>query len=305
MLITPNILPDRFCKKSLFVQNGDEKLPFKKSVQTKNGVVKEKLLSPVPKPYYLCQKQPTFGISKLEKGQLLDLDGKIFNRNVTCYCRSDLDWSNFGGYLKKKFKDISKVNIQDFACSTGDEAYSLALLLTKVYGDSDFKINASDINGSLIERNMKNQESGIEVDGFISYKILRELSIDSKDTGKYFYPADLAYTQIRSKISNKVNFRKANILSEIDRLDGKSPSLILCRNMWPYIDSLQYDSFARKLYEKTAPGSVVVVGSYDYMGEERFKASDKFPQMLIRSGFKPVMFPTGLNMPKDALIFEK
>ena len=53
----------------------------------------------------------------------------------------------------------------------------------------------------------------------------------------------------------------------IKNIDNKNPSLVMCRNMWPYINSSEYDGYAEALYEKLAPGSVVVIGFFDYTAD--------------------------------------
>lgn len=103
------------------------------------------------------RSQPSVFFS-LEEGQFFDDDGFVFNRNITQYCRNDINWREFGKYLKERFPDISNVDIYDFGCSTGEEPYTLALLLQKVYGNSDFKIQASDIDEFNIKHNLRTQK---------------------------------------------------------------------------------------------------------------------------------------------------
>lgn len=136
------------------------------------------------------------------------------------------------------------------------------------------------------------------------------LGINSSESNQYFTSSTpTRISQIRPDITQKVEFKKANILNEIDKIDGKKPSLILCRNMWPYIDSFKHDDFAKKLYDKLAPGSTVIIGNYDCMGEKSYPDSNKFPQSLRKAGFKPIDRAVGIvrsvYIPKDILIYEK
>ena len=85
----------------------------------------------------------------------------------------------------------------------------------------------------------------------------------------------------------------------------------MCRNMWPYIDSSKYDETAKKLYDKLAKGSVVVLGRYDWDGEKTIPHSNEFPKALLKNKFKPINNVNShtvniWKMPNDAaLIFEK
>ena len=113
--------------------------------------------------------------------------------------------------------------------------------------------------------------------------------------------------ELSKSIVDSVVFGQKNILKSIDELDSSRKSIIFCRNMWPYIGADNYLVFAKKLYDKLAPGSVVVIGVYDCVGEAFLSNSDKFPNALKNSGFKPVK-NRGLGFEADknmVLIFKK
>ncbi len=246
-------------------------------------------------------------LSELDEGQFVDTNGAIFNKHVTTFCRNDLNWSDFGEYLKENYQSPQDVNFKVFGCSTGDEAFSLALLLNKVYDTTDFNIDASDISNRIIEANILKQKVGILINPLEFFHVCTELDIfNNKD--KYVYRYCGAYI-VRPEISNTVQFRQANILKEIDNIDSQKPSVILCRNMWPYISSDKYSEFADKLYNKLPKGSLVVIGSYDYIGNFQNKDSNEFPNKLKHSGFIPINHGTnqyGENEIKDHfLIFKK
>lgn len=217
---------------------------------------------------------------------MLDYNGAIFNKHLTTFCRNDLNWSDFGKYLKEKFKSPKDVDFHIFGCSSGDEPYSLALLLAKTYGTTDFEIDASDIADYMIEQNSREQKRGVVIDPFDFSKISKELDF-SKDEEKFFKAGNFAYPIIKPEISNTVKFRRANVLNEVEKLDSTKPSVIFCRNMWPYVDSRRYKDFAKKLYEKLPEGSLVVIGDFDHIGDYEYIGSDTFPKALEDAGFKP------------------
>ena len=51
--------------------------------------------------------------------------------NNTCFFRICLDWINFGKFIEQKYQNVPKVNIINHACSIGEEAYSLAIIIEK------------------------------------------------------------------------------------------------------------------------------------------------------------------------------
>ena len=237
---------------------------------------------------------------------MLDKDKRLFNRSQTSFFRDDIIWQEFGDFLKEHFQTLDDVDIHCFACSTGQEPYSLALLLKKYFDDSDFTIKASDIVADRIKGNILMQKSGILIDGFTFQKIHDVLGLDSKQDAKYFLPANSKSVQIDPKIVNCVEFSQKNILKSVEDFNSDKKTIIMCRNMWPYVDSDKYEEFAKKLYDKLAPGSIVVLGSYDYCGEKRtFENSDKFPKILFQCGFKPIERGVHFIHKHTPLIFEK
>lgn len=247
----------------------------------------------------------------LERGQMLTIKGTLFNRHTTSFLRNDLSWNEFGDYLKEKFPNIEDVDINVFGCSTGKEPYTLSLLLKKKYGDVPFVIKASDISDNIIKRNKLNKKEGIVISVWDFDKLKNSLCIDADEAKKFFEAKGPSVIQIKDDVTDHVEFSKANILDSLDKINSEKPSLIFCRNMWPYIDSKEYENFAQKLYDKLAPGSIVVIGEYDIVGEISRPDTDKFPHALKKSGFNPIYkaISTGLTefigQKNTPIIYEK
>ena len=85
---------------------------------------------------------------------------KIKNSNATQFFREDMpysnnaDYSGFARFLNKHFSE-GKVNIYDFACSDGSEAYSIAISLIEEMGEEEaqrfFPIQAIDKDKYIIK----------------------------------------------------------------------------------------------------------------------------------------------------------
>ena len=249
-------------------------------------------------------------ILPLEYGQVYDKSGGILNRHTTFFARGDLDWYGFGQYLKSKYNDISDVDIQCFGCSTGQEAYTLAILLNHIYNGEPFTIHASDIDERTIEHDKEEQETGIYLQKIDCLELLVNVRIDKEENqsdedylGKYFALSG-NMGRICPEIVNSVEFSKKNILTSTDELNQTKPSIVLCRNMWPYVNPDLYCEFAEKLYENLAEGSIVIIGQFDYHGEYGYENSSEFPNALEKAGFRLVY---GVNklLSDEKLVFEK
>ena len=256
---------------------------------------------------------------KIEKGQILCDDGStIFNRGTTHMFRGDLNWNIFANYLKEKYSKDEKVNSYVYGCSKGSEAYSLSILLQQMFDEESakfFPIKAKDINKDVLYR--QGAVCFINKDDIRDMRYLTFLNSENKSAdlrAKYITKNSIALSlfpyKLKNNVINTIEFEKANILDDIENIDSDNPSILMARNMWPYIDPDEYEDFAQKLYDKLAPNSIVVLGYYDFEGEkiERFyklQDSDKFPEALVNAGFNISDCKIGLYKKKKNLIFEK
>ena len=239
-----------------------------------------------------------------EKGQIKSLKGDgVFNRHITEYCRADMNWLNLGRIIKQKYPDFNDVNFIVYASSTGEEPYSLEILLNKIYG-SYVPIKAFDISQSIIDENIKHQKEGVIIELKDARKIFDTLNLDSFSD---YFKADKITGDIKlnRKITDSVEFKRSNILEDIDKIDSSKPSVIFARNMWPYVKNSEYKEFCEKLRKKSAPKSMFIIGVYDYNGESYLLNSNSFPNFLSKSGFKPVSRGFLQSFRTFNLIFEK
>ena len=126
-------------------------------------------------------------------------------------------------YLKNK-PDNYEFKIWSIACSTGEEAYSIAILMAqineKLNKNLQVKIFASDID----EKSLSKARTAT-----FSKEAVKE--IDKEILSKYFTEHDNGYKVIE-KIRNQIVFTKHNILSDPPFINQ---DLISCRNLLIYI----------------------------------------------------------------------
>jgi len=60
---------------------------------------------------------------------------RVKHRNDTWLFRDCLDWKRFGKFIVDKYKDVPKVNVINYACSNGSEAYTF---LMEMFCHNDF-----------------------------------------------------------------------------------------------------------------------------------------------------------------------
>lgn len=262
-----------------------------------------------------------------KKGQIVLEGNKVFNRHATCMFREDINWKSFASYLSKRFSNCNKVNTYVYACSDGSEPYTLSMTLKYKLGDTAQKfypIHAKDIDEKMIASNVYWQNDRhsypMETERSIRNLFVKNFGSDNSNFALFSFEKDkntkmqIEDMKVR-KICDEpgfldntlksVEFSCANIIEDVDNIDTSAPCLVMCRNMWPYVEPKEYFKFAKRLYNKLPKGSVVVIGSYDYSGEIGRKKSDTFPKALFKAGFVPIKSYKNFLQKGTSLIFEK
>jgi chemotaxis methyl-accepting protein methylase len=71
-------------------------------------------------------------------------------------------------------------------------------------------------------------------------------------------------------VKDQIIFSQGNIFNDIENLPQKN-NVILCRNMWLYLNSQEQDMLLRKLSDKLDATSTVVLGIYDFLNNYKLK----------------------------------
>lgn len=147
--------------------------------------------------------------------------------------------------LVKKYG--SGVRIWSAACSTGDEPYSLVMLLSKFMPLNKIKVIATDIDDQVLDKARM---------GLYRAQSLKALPEEFKK--KYFTKVGDSSYQICDEVKKCVDFMKHNLLK--DPYPGRL-NLIVCRNVVIYFTEDAKDVIYKKFYESLVPGGTLFVGS--------------------------------------------
>jgi len=142
-----------------------------------------------------------------------------------------------------------RFNIWSVGCSSGEEPYSLAILMMKVqkkHGISvPFSILASDVDRKVLKTARK---------GIYSEAALKDVEV--KDVGSFFEPCDDGY-QVKEEVKKSVVFKVGNVLN--DRPD-EHQSLIVCRNLLIYLSRGNQEKVISGFSERLHPGGHLMLG---------------------------------------------
>jgi two-component system, chemotaxis family, CheB/CheR fusion protein len=169
------------------------------------------------------------------------------------------------------------------ACSTGEEAYSLAILFREYMSENkincDVKIFATDLDTVSLEF----AGNGLYPDSIAS-------DVTNDRISKYFIKRDNGY-QINETIRGMIIFAKHNILQDppFSKLD-----FISCRNMLIYINSDVQQRILSMFYLSLNDSGYLFLGSSESLGNvsEGFQVVDSKSKIFRQQkGFKPPHLP--------------
>jgi chemotaxis protein methyltransferase CheR len=167
--------------------------------------------------------------------------------NVSEFYRNPSRWEVLEQKILPRLLDErSSLKAWSAACSTGEEPYTLSMMLSEIKGISNFSILATDLDEQVLEQ-AKN--------GFYFEKAAQDVPNVKKK--RYFSKQELGL-KVNDDIKKHVTFRKQNLLSDPF---GKDFDLIVCRNVMIYFTeeakAVLYEKFSKAL----RPGGVLFVGS--------------------------------------------
>lgn len=231
------------------------------------------------------------GSSRLYNDSLLrfetDTNGEI--STYTTLFRDDMNWQELVKILEDNFKNKTKVNMYSLACSDGSEAYTMILsLLTKsLKPEKFFPIKAIDRDKDIIDFaskyriNLSTNEiyslenNMIEKDTYFFNKQERIIIPNEQRN----FQEEFSYS-LADVLKNNVQFVQGDILETIKNIKDEGNTVILCRNVFPYLSVEYHYQVIEKLLENLKPGSFFIIGQYDLQAI--------FHQKLEKFGFEKV-----------------
>ncbi|WP_141433338.1 protein-glutamate O-methyltransferase CheR [Bacillus sp. 03113] len=167
--------------------------------------------------------------------------------NVSEFYRNSKRWEILEHKILPKILSYNnRPKIWSAACSTGEEPYTVAMILSKYIPLSEVQILATDIDKNVINRakiGMYNEKSLMEVPSTEKNKFFR------KDGCHYFVSED---------IKRAVRFKKHNLLA--DPFQGPF-DLIICRNVLIYFTEAAKNDLYYKFSKSLRSEGILFVGS--------------------------------------------
>jgi chemotaxis protein methyltransferase CheR len=192
--------------------------------------------------------------------------------NETCFFRDQPNFALLTGPLldamRAKNMQSKTLRIWSAACSTGQEPYSLAIMIcenAEKWRDWTVEIMATDVSAGALKRAKEGRYSQFEIQRGLPVILML----------KHFSQVDEDW-YIKDNLKKMVTFRQYNML-ERTMHSGKF-DVILCRNMLMYLSEDKRRLVLDSISQSLSPGGMVMLGAAEtVIGQtEKLQASREF-----------------------------
>ncbi len=154
----------------------------------------------------------------------------------------------------------SRIRIWSMPCSTGEEPYSIAIMLLERWAglaEWDVEILASDIDTAALERARTGRYEQRAVHSVPPHYLQRYFEPVRQGSRKQF--------QLKDDIRECVGFTRINLYSASEVASLGPLDVIFCRNLLIYFDELSRRQAAERLYDALVPGGFICLGHSESM----------------------------------------
>jgi len=162
-------------------------------------------------------------------------------------------------YLTRTVKE-KDLRIWSAGCSTGEEPYTLAMIIDEFLGREKMlwnsKILATDISAKVLDVAQRGIYSNEEI-----------ASLPAQWRLNYFKKFNHEKSILIDRIINEVIYRKFNLMEGIFPFKRKF-HVIFCRNVMIYFDNKTKDELVNKYYQQLEPGGYLFIGHSESLNRE-------------------------------------
>jgi chemotaxis protein methyltransferase CheR len=169
--------------------------------------------------------------------------------NLTSFFREAHHFTLLAEHLRKLDRS-QPIRLWCSACSTGEEAYSMAITVAETCGDfkQTVTIIASDLDSHVL---------ATAREGRYKADALAKLSVQRIE--RFFTPADAGYFSVRPELQRMIEFKRINLLDAGYPLHEKLDA-IFCRNVMIYFDKDTQFAILKKFAPMLKPDGLLFAG---------------------------------------------
>jgi chemotaxis protein methyltransferase CheR len=222
-------------------------------------------------------------IMKHDLGSLVGLWGKVLkDKEFILSCIDDLTvnltelfrnpevWIKIRDEIIPSLMNQPNIDIWHAGCSTGEEIYTMAIVLEQNRAYNKSKLMATDLSATALAKAMEGSYSSL------LQKKYKESFEKFLTIGKFdnYFDSGEREIKVKDALKRNVLFQRHNLVQ--DKMNQKF-DIVFCRNVMIYFDEKLKMSVLNLFHSCLKPGGYMIIGYYDMMPEaskELFKLSD-------------------------------
>jgi chemotaxis protein methyltransferase CheR len=164
---------------------------------------------------------------------------------------------------KKKVGD-NTFRIWSAGCSTGEEAYTLAIILLEMLPDSanwKIQITATDINSKVLDSARK---------GLYGARSVKDMPPEYLER---YFTQRLDFNLVNQSLKGLISFNNLNLSEDKEMQDYQGFDVVFCRNVLIYFDTESRQQVVERFYRSLHTGGYIFLGHSESVGRitELFK----------------------------------
>lgn len=190
---------------------------------------------------------------------------------LTAMFRDPILWSTLKKSVLRPYQEQDILNIWHAGCSTGEEVFTMGIVLNELNLTDKTKALATDLNQSAVkfakEGRYRKQIIDEYLQNFKQYNPVKRF--------ESYYALDGETAHFDTNLIRHVQFENHNLLME--KMHQKF-DIIFCRNVMIYFDTTTKLRLLEQFHECLNPGGYFIIGFYDALvpliNEEKFEFYD-------------------------------
>jgi len=209
-------------------------------------------------------------ISELTHNVLIDKEAfeelfLNFSISVTKMFRDPISYRLIRDSIVPRLAELDHIKIWHAGCSTGEEVYSMAILLKECGVYDKTQIYATDINAYILN---KAKDGIYKSDLFRGYTKNYQLSGGAEPFSNY-YTADRGYAVMADSLKRNILFSDHNLVT--DSVFGEM-NMIICRNVMIYFNRELQNKVFELFHESLTSEGFIWLGKKETIKFTEFKA---------------------------------
>lgn len=177
--------------------------------------------------------------------------------------------------LNEKGKFLNSIRFWSAASSSGEEIYSLAMLIKEKFVPNNkgfnFLLEGTDLNADVLEK----AKNGI-------YKQYAVRNIPEPYMQKYFKHPNSNEWHLSEEIKKMVSFRQANLNNPMDLIPYRKSDVVFLANVLIYFNQETKEKLLKTIYDLMSPGGYLFIGySETLQGIKHQFETVHFPKTIV------------------------